>query len=122
MHTLSWNDRTIPHQIALKAEGPHARIEMHIVKDIEPEVIGLSVNWPLETLADAWQGAAMPVSAAYDDGDLYSQVRVLFNLEDGCVIWMVNHIKMPCGNKMSTDRLAWIPAMHGKDGKLVAIE
>ncbi|GAK85530.1 hypothetical protein JCM19238_3119 [Vibrio ponticus] len=46
---------------------------------------------------------------------------MLFNLENGCVIWMVNHIKMPCGNKMSTDRLAWVPAMHGKDGKLVAI-
>ncbi|GAK85529.1 hypothetical protein JCM19238_3118 [Vibrio ponticus] len=55
MHTLTWNDSNIPHQIALENEGQHARIEMRIVKDIEPEVIGLSVDWSLETLAEAWQ-------------------------------------------------------------------
>ncbi len=121
MQTLNWNDSNIPHQITLENQGQHAHIEMRIVKDIEPEVIGLSVDWPVETLMQAWQGAAMPVSEAYDDGDLYSQVRVLFNLDNGCVIWLVNHIKMPCGNKMSTDRLAWVPAMNGVNGKLVAI-
>ncbi|MBO9483913.1 hypothetical protein [Salinisphaera sp. G21_0] len=121
MNTLSWNDSNIPHHITLENKGQHTRIEMRIVKDIEPEVIHLSVDWPLEILAEAWQGAAMPVSEAYDDGNLYSQVRVLFNLENGCVIWLVNHIKMPSGEKMSADRLAWVSAMHGKDGKLIAI-
>lgn len=121
MHTLSWNDNNITHQIALEEEGPHTRIEMRIVKNIEPEVIGLSVDWSMDKLIEAWQGAAIPVSEAFDDGTLYSQVRVLFNLENGCVIWLVNHIKTPCGNKMSTDRLAWVPAMQVKDGKLSAI-
>lgn len=121
MHTLSWNDSNIPHQISLAEDGTNTRIEMRIVKDIEPEVLSLTVHDSLVNVTEAWQGAALPVSTAFDDGDLFSHVRVLFNLEKGCVVWLVNHIKMPCGNKMSADKLAWIPAMHAKDGKLSAI-
>ncbi|WP_318455206.1 hypothetical protein [Photobacterium leiognathi] len=62
----------------------------------------------------------MPISEAFDDGNLFSQARVLFNLEQGCVVWLVNHIKLPCGNKMSADKLTWVPAMHAINGQLVA--
>lgn len=126
MHTtLSWNDNNIPHKISLKQAGLRTYIEMHIVKDVEPELITLAVDHKVETLIAAWQGAAMPISEAFDDGNLFSQARVLFNLEQegeqGCVVWLVNHIKLPCGNKMSADKLAWVPSMVCKDGKLSAI-
>ncbi|WP_241210424.1 hypothetical protein [Vibrio ichthyoenteri] len=116
-----WNDSNIPHQITLKQVGLHTHVEMRIVKDVEPEVITLAVEHKVEDLINAWQGAAMPISAAFDDGNLYSQARVLFNLEQGCVVWLVNHIKLPCGNKMSADKLAWVPAMQAINGQLSAI-
>ncbi|KII76710.1 YhcH/YjgK/YiaL family protein [Vibrio renipiscarius] len=119
--TLTWNDSNIPHQISLQQVGLHTNIEMRIVKDVEPEVITLKVEHKVEDVINAWQGAAMPISEAFDDGELFSQARVLFNLERGCVVWLVNHIKLPCGNKMSADKLAWVPAMMSKDGKLSAI-
>ncbi|ANU38230.1 YhcH/YjgK/YiaL family protein [Vibrio scophthalmi] len=123
--TLTWNDSNIPHQISLKQTGLRTNIEMRIVKDVEPELITLAVDHKVETLIAAWQGAAMPISEVFDDGNLFSQARVLFNLEQegeqGCVVWLVNHIKLPCGNKMSADKLAWVPAMHAINGQLVAI-
>lgn len=119
--TLAWNDSNIPHQITLKQAGLRTHVEMRIVKDVEPEVIMLAVEHKVEDLVSVWQGAAMSISEAFDDGNLYSQARVLFNLEQGCVVWLVNHIKLPCGNKMSADKLAWVPAMQSTNGQLSAI-
>ena len=119
--TLTWNDNNIPHQISLKPQNQHTCIEMRIVKDVEPELITLCVEHRQEEVLNAWQGVAMPISEAFDDGNLFSHARVLFNLERGCVVWLVNHIKLPCGNKMSADKLAWVPAMQAKDGQLIAI-
>jgi YhcH/YjgK/YiaL family protein len=122
MHTtLTWNDNNIPHQISLKQAGLRTNIEMRIVKDFEPELITLAVEHKVETLIAAWQGAALPISEAFDDGNFFSQARVLFNLEQGCVVWLVNHIQLPCGNKMSADKLTWVPAMHAINGQLAAI-
>jgi len=94
---------------------------MSIVKDVEPEILTLTLDVEIQTLQASWRGAAIPVSDAFDDGCLYSQVRCLFNLDDGCVIWMVNHIKLPSGNKMSADKLAWIPNINGKENKLITL-
>ncbi len=122
MHTtLTWNDNNIPHQISLKQAGLRTNIEMRIVKDFEPELITLAVEHKVETLIAAWQGAALPISEAFDDGNFFSQARVLFNLEQGCVVWLVNHIQLSCGNKMSADKLTWVPAMHAINGQLAAI-
>ena len=122
MHTtLTWNDNNIPHQISLKQAGLRTNIEMRIVKDFEPELIMLAVEHKVETLIAAWQGAALPISEAFDNGNFFSQARVLFNLEQGCVVWLVNHIQLPCGNKMSADKLTWVPAMHAINGQLAAI-
>ncbi|CAM3436579.1 hypothetical protein [Parendozoicomonas haliclonae] len=122
MQTLAWNDTNIPHQISVSQDGESTLVELRVVKDVEPEVISLAVCHSLDDVLRAWEGAALPVSEAFDDGNLYSQVRVLFNLKKGCVVWLVNHIKMPNGQKMSADKLAWVPAMHAKDGKLVTIQ
>jgi hypothetical protein len=93
---------------------------MTIIKDVEPETLQLTVDSPVEQLQTVWSGSALPISDAYDDGSLYSQTRCLFNLEKSCIIWTVNHIKLPSGEKMSTDKLALIPGMNARNGKLQA--
>lgn len=121
MHKLQWNDRQIPHQIFLEPVGlTQTRIHMTIIKDVEPEALQLTVDSPVEQLQTVWSGSALPISDAYDDGSLYSQTRCLFNLEKSCIIWTVNHIKLPSGEKMSTDKLALIPGMNARNGKLQA--
>ena len=119
---LTWKDGSIPHQLALNEIDGHTQIQMTIVKDVEPEQLTLTLSAPLGLLSQAWQEVAMPVSEAYDDGNLYTQTRCLFNLTEGCVLWLVNHVKMPNGKKMSADRLVWIPAMNAIAGKLTAIK
>lgn len=121
MKKLQWNDEQIPHQIHLDVNGQQSRLTMTVVKDVEPEVITLSLNVKLEELQQTWNGVANPVSEPFDDGTLYSQVRCLFNLEQGCVVWMVNHITLPNGTKMSADKLAYLPGLVVRSGKLVAL-
>ncbi|WP_321463124.1 hypothetical protein [uncultured Vibrio sp.] len=121
MKKLQWNDEQIPHQIHLDVNGQQSRITMTVVKDVEPEVITLSLNVKLEELQQTWNGVANPVSEAFDDGTLYSQVRCLFNLEQGCVVWMVNHITLPNSTKMSADKLAYLPGLAVRAGKLVTL-
>ncbi|MGI9897693.1 hypothetical protein ACKVMY_19255 [Vibrio natriegens] len=121
MKKLQWNDEQIPHQIHLDVNGQQSRLTMTVVKDVEPEVITLSLNVKLEELQQTWNGVANPVSEAFDDGTLYSQVRCLFNLEQGCVVWMVNHVTLPNGTKMSADKLAYLPGLVVRSGKLVAL-
>lgn len=46
---------------------------------------------------EAWQGKVSPISDEFNDRRLYSQVRSLLNLPQGCVICIVNYIQMPSG-------------------------
>ncbi|MGP8305290.1 hypothetical protein [Vibrio sp. YIC-376] len=121
MKRLQWNDEQIQHQIYLEATGQQSHITMTIIKDVEPEVLTLTLDVALKELQQTWSGVASPVSDAFDDGTLYSQVRCLFNLEQGCVVWMVNHITLPNGAKMSADKLAYLPGLVVRSGKLVAL-
>ncbi len=120
MHILNWNDSAIPHELRIE-ETPAgtAKLILKVVKDVEPEVLSLDLPCPPETLVEAWQGYAEPISDAYDDGYLYSQVRSLFNLKEGCVVWAVNHVKMADENKMSLDRLELVPTMVSKENRLI---
>lgn len=118
MTSLQWNDTQIPHKISLKAKGSQSCIIMTIIKDVTPEELMLTIDTEVEHLLQAWRGEASPISDAFDDGNLYSQVRCLFNLEQGCVIWTVNHITLPTGEKMSADKLAYIPHMISRRGRL----
>ena len=121
MKKLLWNDKQVPHKIYLDANGKQSLIVMSIIKDVEPEILTLSVDATLEELQQTWQGIARPISDAFDDGTLYSQVRCLFNLEQGCIVWMVNHITLPNSTKMSADKLAYLPGLAVRSGKLVTL-
>lgn len=121
MKELKWLNEQIPHKIYLADIQGHTHITMHIVKDLQPEVLSLTIDIPLEEVEKAWEGCAVSLSEEYNDENLYSQVRALFNLKSGCVVWFVNHIKLPSGKKTSYDRLAWVPNMKSSEQKLVAI-
>ncbi|MGF1762675.1 hypothetical protein [Aliivibrio kagoshimensis] len=120
---LVWNDAQIPHQIWLEQQPLGCRIVMKIVKDVEPELLVCDLNDIHENdLIQSWKGEAFSVSPAYNDGALFSQTRVLFNLATGCVVWIVTHIAMPDGQKMSADRLVFVPNMNAKREKLAAVD
>ncbi|MGF1684124.1 hypothetical protein [Photobacterium minamisatsumaniensis] len=120
MNTLEWNDSDIPHRLWVeKQSDTETRLCMKIIKDVEPELLYLDLPVRQENVLGAWQGKAFAVSDEFNDGTLYSQVRSLFNLNEGCVVWMVNHIQLPDGRKMSADKLALIPNMTQVTGSLV---
>ncbi|MEI8673005.1 hypothetical protein P4S52_15190 [Vibrio sp. SA48] len=120
---LNWNDEQIPHQIYLEQLHSGCRIVMKIVKDIEPEILVCNLNNIKKSdLEQSWIGEAFSVSPAYNDGTLFNQTRVLFNLTSGCIVWAVTHIEMPNGQKMSADRLVFVPGMIAGNEKLVAIK
>ncbi|MGF1701385.1 hypothetical protein L4D09_13885 [Photobacterium makurazakiensis] len=120
MNTLEWNDSEIPHRLWVeKQSDTQTRLCMKVIKDVEPELLYLDLPVRQENVLGAWQGKAFPVSDEFNDGVLYSQVRSLFNLNEGCVVWMVNHIQLPDGKKMSADKLALIPNMTQVTGSLV---
>ncbi len=121
MNILAWDDASIPHRLWVEKQSESAaRICLRVIKDIEPEMLYLDLPVCQEKVMKAWQGKAFPVSAEFNDGTLYSQVRGLFNLSDGCVVWLVNHIQLPDGRKMSADKLTLIPGMARKSGSLAA--
>lgn len=120
---LNWNDEQIPHQIYLEPLHSGCRIIMKIIKDIEPEILICDLNNIKKSdLEQSWTGEAFSVSPAYNDGTLFNQTRVLFNLTSGCIVWVVTHIKMPSNNKMSADRLVFVPNMNAEEEKLVAVK
>ncbi|MGR5063081.1 hypothetical protein [Photobacterium sp. DNB22_13_2] len=122
MNMLEWDDDSIPHRLWIeRLDNNHTRLCMKIVKDVEPELLYLDLPVRQENVLGAWQGKVFPVSDEFNDGVLYSQVRSLFNLNEGCVVWMVNHIQLPDGKKMSADKLALIPNMKQNNGSLMAI-
>ncbi|MDX1304385.1 hypothetical protein [Photobacterium sp.] len=117
---LSWNDKNIPHKLWTEKHGSGTRIFMKVIKDVEPEMLTLELPFKQHIVNESWSGQAMAVSNAFDDGQLFAQTRVLFNLNEGCVIWAVTHIKMPDGNKMSADKLTYVPGMKAYKNKLIA--
>ncbi|MGF1725657.1 hypothetical protein [Photobacterium nomapromontoriensis] len=121
MNVLEWGNKQIPHRLWVeKQDDTHTRLCMKIIKDVEPEMLYLDLTASQEQVIGAWQGYAVPISTEYHDAHLYSQVRSLLNLSQGCVVWMVNHIQLPCGNKMSADKLVLIPDMKQFDGNIIA--
>ncbi|MDN3681924.1 hypothetical protein QWZ04_16580 [Vibrio tapetis subsp. quintayensis] len=121
-NVLNWEDKSIPHRLWIETHKDKARLCMKIVKDVEPEIITLDLVTSQAQVMASWHGMAFPVSSAFEKSGLFSQVRCLLNLADGCVIWAVNHIELPNGKKMSADKLAFIPNMRQYYGDLVAIE
>ena len=118
---LDWKDQSIPHLVWLETVDSVTRIGMKIVKDVEPEILYCELAaYDQAAIAECWQGSAIAVSPVYDDGNLFSQTRVLVNLPTGCVVWAVTHIKMSDGNKMSADRLVFVAGMRAVDNQLVA--
>lgn len=122
INKLTWNDDNIPHRLWVeKSDDGGTRLYLKVIKDVEPEILYLDLAVSQQEVMDAWHGKVSPISDAYDDGKLYSQVRSVLNLPKGCVIWIVSHILMPSGLKMSADKLAFIPEMKQENGLLVAI-
>jgi len=121
-NVLKWEDHNIPHRLWIETHCSGTRLCMKVVKDVEPEILTLELDANQAQVLGAWHGLAFPVSSAYEKNGLFSQVRCLLNLPDGCVIWTVNHIQLPDGNKMSADKLAWIPHMRQRYGELVTID
>jgi len=117
---LSWSNPAIPHKIWTEAHGQSTRLCLKVIKDVEPELLMLDLPYEQRLVNDSWGGSALPVGPASDDGTLYSQIRVLLNLPGGCVIWAVTHITLPDGNKMSADRLEFVPNMKADQERLVA--
>lgn len=115
---LSWNDKNIPHKLWTEKHGSATRICMDVIKDVEPEKLSLELPIEQHIVNESWSGQAMAVSPAFDDGQLFTQTRVLFNLPEGCVIWAVTHIKLPDGNKMSADKLAFVPGLQANINSL----
>ena len=119
MHKLEWDNTQIPHQLWIeKTDQGRTKLCMSVVKDLEPEQLHLELNTAPSNVSEAWQGKAIPVSSEYQDDHLYSQVRCLMTLAEGCVLWMVNHIQLPDGNKMSADKLVLVPHMKELNSKL----
>ncbi|MBD1577515.1 MULTISPECIES: hypothetical protein [Vibrio] len=116
---LKWNDTNIPHKLSIQKNGLGTKILLTIVKDIEPQYLSLDLHTDYQTIKDNWLGEATAVSPAYDDGILFSQTRVLFNVEKGCVLWGVTHIQMSDGKKMSADTLSFIPSVNSATNKLM---
>ncbi|MGF1734791.1 hypothetical protein [Photobacterium satsumensis] len=122
MNMLEWEDDAIPHRLWIeRLDNNHTRLCMKVIKDVDPEMLYLELPVSQEKVIGAWQGRAAAVSDAYDDGCLYSQVRSLFNLDNGCVIWNVTHIQLTDKRKMSADKLAFIPGMTHDHGLLKPI-
>lgn len=122
MNMLNWTDERIPHRLWIeKQSDDKTRLCMKIVKDSEPEMLYLNLDVSQTHIINAWQGCAFPVTEAFDDGCVYSQVRSLFNLSNGCVLWSLTHILLPDGKKISTDKLGFIPGMQQKNGQLVPV-
>ncbi len=118
---LGWSNPAIPHKIWTEAHEQSTRLCLKVIKDVKPELLMLDLPYQQSLINESWSGSALPVSPAADDGTLYSQIRVLLNLPDGCVIWAVTHITLSGGNKMSADRLEFVPNMHAINEKLSAI-
>ncbi|NIY86087.1 hypothetical protein [Vibrio campbellii] len=113
---LDWVDQSIPHKVWVEQYYDGCRICLKVVKDVEPEMLSLIVpNIDVKSVRQAWQGKAINVTPAYDDGVLFTQTRSLFNLPHGCVIWAVTHIKMQNGLKMSADKLCFVPKHSKQD-------
>ena len=119
---LNWQDKNIPHRLWIETHDEGTRVCMKIVKDVEPEILTLDLLATQEQVLEAWHGMASPVTTPYDKNGVYSQIRCLFNLSDGCVIWTVNHIQLPNGIKISADRLAWVPSMRQHSCELMLIK
>ena len=123
MNILTWEDSAIPHRLWVeRLDNNITRLCMKVIKDVEPEMLYLELPVSQEKVMGAWQGRAAAVSDAYDDGCLYSQVRSLFNLESGCVIWTVNHIQLADKRKISADKLAFVFGMTHEGGALKPIK
>ncbi|WP_432454480.1 MULTISPECIES: hypothetical protein [unclassified Agarivorans] len=123
MTILEWTDTAIGHRLWLEKQSySSTRLCLKVVKDVVPEILYLDLVMCHDKAVKAWQGQAFAVSSVFDDGHLYSQVRCLLNLSDGCVLWLVNHIKLPNGQKMSADKLTFVPGMRCVNGALAAID
>ncbi|WP_019615188.1 hypothetical protein [Psychromonas ossibalaenae] len=120
INILAWHDTAIPHRLWVEKKNESAvRLCMKVIKDVEPEILYLDLPVRQEKIIGAWQGQALAVSDEFNDGTLYSQVRGLLNLSEGCVVWLVNHIQLPDGRKMSADKLTIIPGMIRENGSLI---
>ena len=120
MQILEWDNPQIPHKLWVE-ELSHGRTKvcLSVVKDLEPEQLCLELAAAHVDVIEAWQGKAIAVSSEYHDAHLYSQVRCLLNLANGCVLWAVNHIQLPDGNKMSADKLVFVPLIREAGGIIV---
>lgn len=122
MNVLNWTDEQIPHRLWIeKQENDTTRLCMKIVKDSEPEMLYLNLDASQTCILNVWQGSAFPVTDAFDDGCVYSQVRSLLNLPQGCVLWSLTHVLLPDGKKISTDKLGFIPGMRQHNGHLISV-
>ena len=122
---LPWKDESIPH--VLEVSEMHSEVKdaatvyLTVKKDggtqkLEVDVLDASPETIAKTL---WTGRYLPVSEESSDGHVYSQVRVLLQTEEGCVIWIVVHYKGPDGKDYPADSLVWLPSMAVDQGKLV---
>ncbi|GEA61185.1 hypothetical protein [Vibrio comitans] len=118
---LPWQDSNIPHRLWLEPKGASTTIKMQIIKDVEPELLSLDLSIDYQTLLKHWKGEALAISPAHNEGSLFTQSRVLFNLPLGCIVWAVTHIMMPNGEKMSADKLAFAPQLQARDQQLQPI-
>ena len=122
MNNLHWLDHDVLHRLWIEGQSDNTtRLCMKIIKDSEPEMLYLSLKSSQEAILSAWSGHAIPVTDAYDDGQIYSQVRSLLNLSDGCVLWSLTHVVLPNGDKTSTDKIGFIPGMREWGGQLIPI-
>ncbi|MGL6312837.1 hypothetical protein [Vibrio sp. WXL103] len=121
IHALSWNDASNPHKIWLEPHGASTTLNMRVVKDLPAELLTLELPISYQAIAEHWKGEALAISPAYDDGWLFTQTRVLFNLPTGCVVWAVTHIMLPNGKKMSADKLAFVPNLKATQQQLLPL-
>jgi hypothetical protein len=98
INELTWGDHNIPHRLWVKkCDKDGICLHLRVMKDIEPEIFFLDLPVSQQQIMEDWQGKVSPISDEFNDRRLYSQVRSLLNLPQGCVICIVNHIQMPSG-------------------------
>ncbi len=119
--TLSWNNKNVIHQLWTESSGSMTRICLRVVKDVEPELLIVEIPIEQNIVNESWTGEALAVSPAFNDGQLFTQTRVLFNLPQGCVAWCVSHIKLPDNNTMSADKIVFVPGLQAKANCLQAL-
>ena len=105
---LEWDDNTIPHKIWIEEYVDCCKVLLKVIKDAEPEILSTFIPFvTIKDLVTRWSGKAENLTPAYQDGVFFCQVRRLFKLEFGSIIWVVTHIDRD-GFKYSVDRIKFV--------------